>query len=208
MAGEADIAPLSLTGERGITPDARRGASSLCTQRCASSSRASSARTGRPSRSLAGRSSAVRRITPAGCRTRRSTRPCSSRRAVRRSASRCCVCEGPVPSAGPTSLRASMPAQGQIRDASRFESAPPQAEDRAVPGHWEGDLLRGRRLESLAGLEGGADPRIRTPPSAGTWIARMRVASETRNLLLCPTHQATGHSYNTSGCATVCMPAY
>ena len=27
--------------------------------------------------------------------------------------------------------------QGQIRDASRFESAPPEAEDRAVPGHWE-----------------------------------------------------------------------
>jgi hypothetical protein len=98
--------------------------------------------------------------------------------------------------------------QGQIRDASRFESAPPQAEDRAVPGHWEGHLLRGRRLESLAGLEGGADPRIRTPPSAGTWIPRMRVASETRNLLLCLTYQATDHSYNTSGCATVCMPAY
>ena len=29
----------------------------------------------------------------------------------------------------------------------------------------------------------------------------MRAASETRNLLLCPTDQATGHSYSTSGCA-------
>ena len=44
--------------------------------------------------------------------------------------------------------------QRQIRDASRFESAPPKAEDRAVPGHREGNLLRGRRLEGLAGLEG------------------------------------------------------
>ncbi len=98
--------------------------------------------------------------------------------------------------------------RGQIRDASRFESAPPEAEDRAVPGHWEGDLLRGRRLEGLAGLDGGGDPRIRTPPSAGTWIARMRVASGTRNVLLCPTDQATGHSYSTSGYAIVCTPAY
>jgi hypothetical protein len=74
---------LRLSGERGITPDARRSASALCTQRSASSSRASSARTDRPSRSLAGRSSPVRRITLAGYRTRRSTRPCSSRRAGR-----------------------------------------------------------------------------------------------------------------------------
>jgi IS30 family transposase len=35
MAGEADIELLRLTGERGITPGARRDASSLCTQRCA-----------------------------------------------------------------------------------------------------------------------------------------------------------------------------
>jgi hypothetical protein len=98
--------------------------------------------------------------------------------------------------------------QGQIRDASRFESAPPEAEDRAVPGHWKGDLLRRRHLEGLAGLAGGGDPRMRTPPSAGTWIARMRAASETRNLLLCPTDQATGHRYSTSGCAIVCMPAH
>ena len=130
MAGEADIAPLNLTGERRTTPDARRGASSLCTQRCASSSRASSARTGRPSRSPAGRSSAARRITPAGCHTRRSTRPCSSRRAARRSASCCCVCERPVPSAGPRSLRASMPARG--RSVMRLDSRAPHPRPRTV----------------------------------------------------------------------------
>jgi glycine/D-amino acid oxidase-like deaminating enzyme len=54
--------------------------------------------------------------------------------------------------------------------------------------------LRGRRLEGLAGLEGGGDPRIRTPPSSGTWIARMRAASETTNVPPCPTDQATVHS--------------
>ena len=98
--------------------------------------------------------------------------------------------------------------QGQIRDASRFESAHRRPRTVRFPVTGRGTCLRGRRLEGLAGLEGGGDPRIRTPPSAGTWIARMRAASETRNLLLCPTDQATGHSYSTSGCAIVCMPAY
>jgi hypothetical protein len=132
----------------------------------------------------------------------------------RRSASCCCVCEGPVPSAGPRSRRASIPARG--RSVMRLDSRAPHRRPRTVrlPVTGRGTCLRGRRLEGLAGLAGGGDPpeaetpRIRTPPSAGTWIARMRVARQTRNLLLCPTDQATGHSYSTSGCAIVCMPAY
>jgi hypothetical protein len=80
--------------------------------------------------------------------------------------------------------------QGQIRDAVSIRERPPEAEERAVPGHGRGTRLRGRRLE---GLEGGGDPRIRTSPSAGKWIARMWAVSETRNLLLCLTDQATGH---------------
>ena len=84
--------------------------------------------------------------------------------------------------------------QGQIRDASRFESAHRRPRTVRFPLTGRGTCLRRRRLEGLAGLEGGGDPRIRTPPSPRTWITRMRGASETRNLLLCPTDQATVHS--------------
>ena len=56
---------------------------------------------------------------------------------------------------------------------------------------WSPEQIAGRRLE---GLGGGGDPRVRTSPSARKWIARMRAVSETRNLLLCPTDQPTGHS--------------
>jgi IS30 family transposase len=34
----------------------------------------------------------------------------------------------------------------------RIAERPPEADDRRVPGHWEGDLLMGRRQESLIGV--------------------------------------------------------
>jgi IS30 family transposase len=43
-------------------------------------------------------------------------------------------------------------AHGQILDAISIRQRPAEAEDRAVPGHWEGDLLLGTRHSQIATL--------------------------------------------------------
>jgi IS30 family transposase len=40
--------------------------------------------------------------------------------------------------------------RSQIRDAVSIHDRPPDVEDRAVPGHWEGDLLLGRGITQFA----------------------------------------------------------
>lgn len=42
--------------------------------------------------------------------------------------------------------------RGRIKDAVSIRDRPPEAEDRAVAGHWEGDLLTGARNTHIATL--------------------------------------------------------
>ena len=41
---------------------------------------------------------------------------------------------------------------GQIPDAATIRERPASVEDRAVPGHWEGDLLMGKRMTAIGTL--------------------------------------------------------
>ena len=45
-----------------------------------------------------------------------------------------------------------MNGQGQLRGTLNIRDRPAEANDRAVPGHWEGDLLMGKRMRAIATL--------------------------------------------------------
>jgi len=48
--------------------------------------------------------------------------------------------------------RATGHSQGQIVDAISIRERPAEIEDRAIPGHWEGDLLAGSKNSHIATL--------------------------------------------------------
>src|SRR5215217_390767 len=81
--------------------------------------------------------------------------------------------------------------RGQIKEAVSIRERPPEAEDRAVPGHWEGDLLAGSRNTHVATLversskvrDAGAGWRQgHSERGYGPWRADKAAAQEDRSI--------------------------